>query len=298
MALAIAFALLSALGFACGNVFIRMGIERVTPRAATFWTVLTGAVLLISLAFAFNFPEIKSLKLSTIGWFALMGLMAYPLARVLQNTAINMVGASRAVPMASVQPLVAFMLGMLLLGERPNLLVSAGTPVIVAGLLMVVLAGNIGSAERVISTRNFGYLLAIGAATAFASRDIISRHIVTGTAPALVTAAFALAIGAIMLMALVHRDVAQSIRRVPGGYLALCGIAGIFQGLAVTALFQALSRAPVTVVSPIYASQPMITLFLVHIFLKRLETISPLLVLGTFISIGGVALVIVGAATS
>ena len=296
MALAIAFALLSALGFACGNVFIRMGIERVTPRAATFWTVLTGAVLLISLAFAFNFPEIKSLKLSTIGWFALMGLMAYPLARVLQNTAINMVGASRAVPMASVQPLVAFMLGMLLLGERPNLLVSAGTPVIVAGLLMVVLAGNIGSAERVISTRNFGYLLAIGAATAFASRDIISRHIVTGTAPALVTAAFALAIGAIMLMALVHRDVAQSIRRVPGGYLALCGIAGIFQGLAVTALFQALSRAPVTVVSPIYASQPMITLFLVHIFLKRLETISPLLVLGTFISIGGGALVIGGGA--
>ena len=296
MALAIAFALLSALGFACGNVFIRMGIERVTPRAATFWPVLTGAVLLISMAFALNFSEIKSLKLSTVGWFALMGLMAYPLARVLQNTAINMVGAARAVPMASVQPLVAFMLG--LLGERPNLLVSAGTPVIVAGLLMVVLAGNIGSAERVLTTRNIGYLLAIGAATAFASRDIISRHIVTGTAPALVTAAFALTLGGIMLLALVHRDVAQSLRRAPGGYLALCGIAGIFQGLAVAALFQALSRAPVTVVSPIYASQPMITLFLVHIFLKRLETISPLLVLGTFISIGGVALVIVGAAVN
>lgn len=298
MPLAITFALLSALGFACGNVFIRIGIERIPPRAATFWTVLTGAVLLCAMAFALNLAEIKSLRLSTIGWFALMGLMAYPMARVLQNTAINMVGAARAVPMASVQPLVAFMLGMLLLGERPNFLVSAGTPVIVGGLLMVVLAGNIGSTERVLTTRNIGYLLAIGAATAFASRDVISRHIVTGTAPALVTAAFALAIGGIMLLMLLHRDVAQSLRRAPGGYLAMCGIAGIFQGLAVAALFQALSRAPVTVVSPIYASQPMITLFLIHIFLKRLETISPLLVAGTLISIGGVALVIVGAATN
>jgi len=298
LALAITFALLSALGFACGNVFILIGMQRIAPRAATFWTVLTGAVLLTAMAFALNLSEIKSLKLSTLGWFALMGLMAYPLARVLQNTAINMVGASRAAPMASVQPLVAFILGMLLLGERPNLLVTAGTPVIVAGLLMVVVAGTIRNSERVLTTRNIGYLLAIGAATAFASRDIISRHLVTGTAPALVTAAFALAIGGIMLLTLVHRDVAQSLRRVPGGYLAMCAIAGIFQGLAVAALFLALSRAPVTVVSPIYASQPMITLFLIHIFLKRLETISPMLVMGTLVSIGGVALVIVGAAAN
>ncbi len=298
MALAISFALLSALGFACGNVFIRVGLERVAPRAATFITVLTGALLLTAMAFALNFSEIRGLQLSTIGWFALMGLIAYPLARVLQNTAIELVGASRAAPMASIQPLVAFILGMLLLGERPNLLVSAGTPVIVAGLLMVVLAGNIGSTGRVLTARNIGYILAIGAATAFASRDIISRHIVTGTAPAMVTAAFALAFGGMMLLALVHRDVGRNLRRVPGGYLAMCAVAGIFQGLAVAALFQALARAPVTVVSPIYASQPIITLFLIHVFLKRLETISPMLVLGTVISIGGVALVIVGAATS
>ncbi len=212
--------------------------------------------------------------------------------------AINMVGASRAVPMASVQPLVAFSLGMQVLGERPNFLVSAGTPVIVGGLLMVVLAGNIGSTERLLTTRNIGYLLAIGAATAFASRDIISRHIVTGTAPALVTAAFALAIGGMMLFALFHRDVVQSLRKAPGGFLGMCAIAGIFQGLAVASLFQALGRAPVTVVSPIYASQPIITLILIHIFLKRLETISPLLVVGTLVSIGGVALVIVGAASN
>ena len=298
MGLAIIFALLAAIGFGCGNIFVRLGIERVSTRAATFWTVLSGAVLLTVLALALNFSEIKSLKLSTIGWIAVMGVIAYPLARVLHNTAINMIGASRSVPMSSIQPLVAFSLGMLLLGERPNALVSAGTPVIVGGLLMVVLAGNIGPTERLLTTKNIGYLLAIGGAAAFASRDVISRHIVTGTAPPLVAAAFALAIGGIMLFALFHRDVAQSLRQAPGRYLGLCAIAGIFQGLAVAAVFQALSRAPVTVVSPIYASQPLVTLLLVHIFLKRLETVSPLLALGTVISISGVSLVIIGAAAS
>lgn len=298
MALAIIFALLAAIGFGCGNVFVRLGIERVSTRAATFWTVLTGAALLTVLALAFNFSEIKSLKLSTIGWIAMMGVIAYPLARVLHNTAIKMIGASRSAPMSSIQPLVAFSLGMLLLGERPNALVSAGTPIIVGGLLMVVLAGNIGPTERLLTTKNIGYLLAIGGAAAFASRDVISRHIVTGVTPPLVAAAFALAIGGITLFALVHRDVAQSLKQAPGRYLGLCAIAGIFQGLAVAAVFQALSRAPVTVVSPIYASQPLVTLLLVHIFLKRLETVSPMLVLGTVISIAGVSLVIIGAAAS
>ena len=82
---------------------------------------------------------------------------------------------------------------------------------------------------------------------------------------------------------------------VPTKYLLICALAGVFQGLAVASLFQALSRAPVTVVSPIYASQPLITLILAHFFLKRLEAIDFLLALGTMVSVVGVILVILGA---
>ncbi|HZC03347.1 MAG TPA: EamA family transporter, partial [Gammaproteobacteria bacterium] len=71
--------------------------------------------------------------------------------------------------------------------------------------------------------------------------------------------------------------------------------AGICQGLAVASLFQALSRAPVTVVSPINASNPLITLVLAHLFLRRLESINSALVVGTLLSVGGVALVVLGA---
>jgi drug/metabolite transporter (DMT)-like permease len=90
-------------------------------------------------------------------------------------------------------------------------------------------------------------------------------------------------------------DAVNTVRRVPAKYLAICGLAGISQGLGVASLFQALSRAPVTVVSPINASGPLITLLLVHLFLQRVESITPRLILGTFLSVAGVIVVILGA---
>ena len=56
-----------------------------------------------------------------------------------------------------------------------------------------------------------------------------------------------------------------------------------------------MSRAPVTVVSPIYACTPLIPLVLACIFLRRLEAIGFLLVVGTLLSVIGVVLVIWGA---
>ena len=198
--------------------------------------------------------------------------------------------------MTSLQPVIAFTLGVLILGERPGLLVTLGTPVIVIGLLLVVLPRPRAlTAERVIDVRKLGYLLAIGAASAFASRDVVSRHVVTGIAPPFVTAGFALVIGGLILLVFTHRGVVQTLRTVPLKYVAICGLAGLVQGLAVASLFQALSRAPVTVVSPIFASQPLIALLLAWIFLRRLEAVDSVLLFGTLLSVAGVILVILGA---
>ena len=138
-------------------------------------------------------------------------------------------------------------------------------------------------------------MLAAVAALTFASRDVISRHVVSGIAPPLVTAAFALVIGGCMLFVVIHRDVVDSLRHLPRRYVTICCVAGIFQGIAIASLFLALSRAPVTVVSPINASSALITLTLAQVSLRRLEAINLPLVLGTFLSVGGVTLVVVGA---
>ncbi|HIN37756.1 MAG TPA: DMT family transporter [Dehalococcoidia bacterium] len=296
MAVAIAFAFLAACGFASGNVLVRVGTEKVPAPTATLLTVFSGIILIVGLALALRLDEISSLSTEALGWILVLGILGYPMARLFIITAISMVGAARAVPMAGLQPVVAFTLGVILLGERPDLLVIVGTPVIVVGLLLVVMPRRgANSGDGLVNVRRLGYLLAIGSAATFASRDTISRHVVTDLIDPLVSAGLALAIGGTILAVILHRQVARSVMAVPRKYLLICALAGVFQGLAVASLFQALSRAPVTVVSPIYASQPLITLILAHFFLKRLEAIDFLLALGTMVSVVGVILVILGA---
>ena len=118
---------------------------------------------------------------------------------------------------------------------------------------------------------------------------------VTDLAPPLVTSAFVITIGALMVLVLSHRDVVPSFRRVPMRYFGICGLAGVCQGLAAIFVLQALSRAPVTVISPISFSFPLVVLGLSHLFLQRLESITPILVVGTVLSMAGVVIIIVGA---
>ena len=296
MAVAVAFAFLAACGFASGNVLVRVGTQRVPAPTATLLTVFSGIILILGLALILRLDEIKSLSTESLGWILVLGIAGYPIARLFMITAISMVGAARAVPMAGLQPVVAFVLGVALLGERPDLLVIVGTPIIVVGLFFVVMPRR-GSAsgDGVAKVQRVGYLLAIGGAATFATRDVISRHVVADLIDPLVSAGLALAVGGTILAVILHRQAAKSFMTIPKNYLLICMLAGVFQGLAVASLFQALSRAPVTVVSPIYASQPLLTLILAHFFLKRLEAIDFLLALGTMVSVVGVILVILGA---
>ena len=295
MALAAVFALLAGFGFASGTILVRICTQRIAPATATFFGVLAGAIVIQVLAWSIDWSKMDNLSWPVFGWLVLMAALAYPLARVLNYTAVSMVGASRATPMGSIQPIFALVLSVIILGERPNLIVGLGTFAVVGGLVFVIKGRNTttedGSAQNL---NNLGYFLAAGATATFAVRDIISRHVVSGETSPLIAAALALSIGAVMLFLLTHRDVFRSIRSVPMRFIWLCGIAGVLQGLAVTCVFLALSRAPVTSVSPIISSAPLMTLILAHIFLQRLERLNPMLVAGTALSVGGVVTVIVG----
>ena len=87
----------------------------------------------------------------------------------------------------------------------------------------------------------------------------------------------------------------DSIRHQPMRYVGICCLAGLLQGIAVASLFHALSRAEVTIVTPIYASQPIIALALAATFLRQMESLNWVLVLGTVLSVGGVIMVVLGA---
>ena len=60
--------------------------------------------------------------------------------------------------MSGIQPVIAFTLGVILLDERPNLLIILGTPIIVSGLFLVVMPRRGASlAGQVVQIRRLGY---------------------------------------------------------------------------------------------------------------------------------------------
>ena len=103
--------------------------------------------------------------------------------------------------------------------------------------------------------------------------------------------------GFVMLSLMSHRRIVPGFRQSPPRHLGICVLAGLFQGGGALLLYGSLSQAPATVVTPIYSSSPLLILLLSHMFLQRLEAVNLGLVLGTTLSVAGVALVVIGATT-
>ena len=140
-----------------------------------------------------------------------------------------------------------------------------------------------------------GLLSALAAAVAYGVTQTIARSLVTTTVPATVTATYTIFFGMLILFVMSFRNLAKDLRA-PRSALGMMALAGIASSFGVFFMFTALSKAPVTLASPIAAVNPLIAIVLTHIFLQRLERVTPRMVAGAVLVIIGVVLVILGRA--
>ena len=78
------------------------------------------------------------------------------------------------------------------------------------------------------------------------------------------------------------------------GFLVYAGLSGLAAATGVNCTYFALQQAEVVVVAPIVSANPLFTLILAALFLSAQENVNRWLVLGTVITVGGVALVVLG----
>ena len=140
-----------------------------------------------------------------------------------------------------------------------------------------------------------GLVSGLAAAASYGLSQIVSRRVVTETAPPLVTTAFALMFGLIILSILCHRILPGDIGRAPKRAWLFMVLAGLASTWGVLFLFFALSKSPVVLVSPATSINPLITMILTHLFLQRLERVTPRIVIGGLLIIVGAITVTVGA---
>jgi drug/metabolite transporter (DMT)-like permease len=137
-----------------------------------------------------------------------------------------------------------------------------------------------------------GYAFACGAALCYGTVTFLVRKVVIDVAPPLVAASFAMLFGTIFLSLINVRELPH-VRRlmVKRNAVLLALAAGIFSTSGVVLCYLALSTTPVTVAAPVFALQPLIALVLSHLFLQKLEKVTPRILIGALLVVLGVILI-------
>jgi drug/metabolite transporter (DMT)-like permease len=273
------------LGFGAGFVLTQFGLRWMQPWVGVAISIPTSTLLFWCLAPFFVDPSEGSL--TAVVLFACVGLF-FPGAAALLNFESNrLLGPNIAGALSSMTPVFAVLLAIVILGERvrgPQLL---GLAAIVVGIsLMYRVHVNL-------SARSLWPIALPVAASAI--RGVVQPIVKFGfewwpNPIAAVVVNYTVSSTVLIVSALVRAR--WTIPDVDHRGALWFAVVGLCNGLSVLAMYAALEYGPVTVVSPIVAGYPLVTLLLSCAFLER-EHVGPQMIGGVASAVCGVMLLLV-----
>lgn len=298
---AIGLSFLAALGFASAAVLARQGMQAIFPLPGVMVSLFVSFLLAAVMVLLFAYSDISSIPRAAVFWIIGLGVVNFLGGRSQNFLSVNIIGASRASLFISSQAPFAAIFAVAFTGESIGLLVGLGTAGVVGGLVFAS-GASIMEGWRTDKIFLLGYLMALGAGAAYGATNVMAKQTFEVYDSPLMVTAFSMLVGMLVLIPLVGASARRTgvIRNPDLGvlqsllslrYIALAGLAS---GIAVISLYFAVQRADVVVISPIVSSSPLITLFLAHLFLARLERVTRRLAAGTVLAIVGVILVVLG----
>lgn len=142
----VALCLLAGLSYA---IYAQLNQHMVATSAAAAVTgaaFALAALLALPLAWALAGPPVLVLRdLFIVGW---LGVMSTGVAYLLLSHALRRIGSATAVALSLGEPVTAFALALVVVGERPGPAAYAGLGAVLLGLALVVRAELAGAASR------------------------------------------------------------------------------------------------------------------------------------------------------
>lgn len=275
----------SAVLIALGIVLTRFGLRGMGPIQGGSVSVPTSAVM---------FLAISPLTVDYGNWhwkaaviFAAAGLI-YPAAVTLLNFVSNQrLGPNMTAAMGNLTPLFAIALAMMLLDEWPRPVQAIGVGVVIAGLFLVT------TAQMRRLPRAALWLLAIPLGGAFlrgAAQPLVKIGL-QDWPNAFAAAMLSYSVSAVVIWAVRLARGPRPVGDLPSHLWFM--VIGVVNGLGLTCLYAALALGSVTVVAPIVASYPLITMAMAWAMHGR-EPLAPRAILGMGLSVLGVVLVLRG----
>ena len=296
---AIGLSFLAIMGFGSATIFARLGMAQAGPMAVVFISLVTSFVASGMLALIFALGDFATMPPIVLAWCVMLGVFNFLGGRNLSYLAVGRIGASRAGAIVGTSAVFASILAITITGERPHWVVPVGSVVVVAGLATALgrsIAETAGAGGGTSRTALIGYLLAFGAAGCYGTTNVVVRALTLDYTSPLVVSTISLLFGMLLVAPVAAKQAVAAIpvARQSPGFVVYAGLSGLAAATGVNCTYFALQQAEVVVVAPIVSANPLFTLILASLFLSVQENVNRWLVLGTAITVGGVALVVLG----
>jgi drug/metabolite transporter (DMT)-like permease len=282
-------ALGSAFCFGLALVLTQFGLRRMAAiQGAAVSIPVSAAVCWSAVPFQ---ADLAAWRGDALLIFAAVGLFFPATVTLLTFEANRRMGPSVAGAVGNLAPLFAVLLAVLLLGETLGPLKSAGVAAIVGGVTVLSLGRSRGSGAGWPAWVLAPPLLA--ALIRGAVQPAVKLGLALWESPLMAVAIGYAVSSAVVLTVAAARGGAPAAgwdRRGVAWFAAvgLCNVAAVFT------LYAALARGPVTLVSPVVASYPLVTLALSRLLLSA-DQPTPRVVLGVAATVAGIVLLLAGA---
>ena len=128
--------------YATYSIFGRVALKRYKPLTVTFYTFVTGTIASLVLADYGGVATAVASEPSTILWIVGMGVLCTIVPYLLYTSGLEHLETGLAAVLATIEPLVGSLLGILAYGESIGPLKIAGMALILAAVVLVSLEPN------------------------------------------------------------------------------------------------------------------------------------------------------------
>jgi|GEM_PF-3315236 len=288
------FAFITMLCYGTDILLVRKGLIK-SPNAAVAAFITLSVNACFFLIYVLITEPLASIRLETIYYFIIAGVMAPGLARVFNYKAVQKVGVSLTAPIVNSEILIAVAMAVIILNEPMNVTIGTGVLSVVGGLAILGRESGKKPGEQTRKIR-YRYLVYPFVASFLYGSSIFLRKLglnnygspVVG---ALVTSGTS---WLVMLFTLVASRNLAGVTKVKKESLPYFILGGCLTSIGWYALFNALHIGRVGIVTPIAVSYSLVTMSFSYFFLRDVEIVNKWVVCGTLFVVGGILLLCLG----
>ncbi len=276
-------ALLGAFLFACNQTLVRRLLERASALTIIFW--VNGWMAVLAVVFSPLSDSYEGNWTTALAFFVFTGVAGNLVARYSALRSSENIGVSRTNALVAATPIGSALMGVLILGERPDASVWLGILLVVLG--MIWLTGDRITGEYSLRRYTFAFI----AMAAFSFTPYFRKAgLAAMNAPwlGIIVATLIANVGLLVSSRFASQDQKfQWGMRIAGA----CVPAGLFALFSAVMFWTSLRDGQLAVISPLVRMTPIFVLLLSVVILRDLEVITKRLVVGTLIVVAGAVLV-------